>query len=302
MEKDANPGILDRQLAAKHALAQAPLHSVVDQVVDYGTQIIMSTFESAEVRGAELIVAVGVLAKDVVAKLDGAVMLARSGCNTSALPVYRSLLESDVTLRWILQSDTKSRSTHYWVAHLLRHKKDLESQLPGGRYHREASDDGGHILDAAKVRAEIARVDAALQPPSMATALGEVGPDQRRGRFWASALGPKTFEQLCEKIDAWTEYEIFYRMLSGAAHGIDPRFHVQLQDGTVGLESIRDQHNAAGHLLRATYLTIHTYHQVLTKFQPGELLSYSENYRVNWRPALMDAANTVPGYEPPEPK
>ena len=113
MPEAPNTMILDRSeaqdVARRHFAEQIDL---VEQIVNYCTQLVIRAFRSSDRQLADMVVIV-TLFKQAVAMLDGIHVLLAQGAVNAALLQVRGLYEASVQIRWILREDTDGRARAY---------------------------------------------------------------------------------------------------------------------------------------------------------------------------------------------
>ena len=90
---------------------------VLEQMVNYGTNLIPRCFDSSEKKLPD-IVCIGSFLKHAVGSLDAIHILVREGATTACLPHIRSVFEINLYLEWIFQADYEARGLAYYVWNL----------------------------------------------------------------------------------------------------------------------------------------------------------------------------------------
>jgi len=118
-----NPGILDRNLF-KETIRQnfTPQLNLLEQLVNYGTNLIPRCFGSSDRKIPEAVVILSFL-KHAVTSLDSIHILAAEGATLACFPHIRSIFEIELYIKWIFQNDYKNRASAYFVWNI--RKKDI---------------------------------------------------------------------------------------------------------------------------------------------------------------------------------
>ena len=92
---------------------------VLDDVVNYGTHLILRCINDSE-KSIKDVVVVTILLKQLIEQLDASSVLLKSGC---VLPTYlnlRSAFEASVFIEWIINSDADEKAKAYYIWNIRR--------------------------------------------------------------------------------------------------------------------------------------------------------------------------------------
>jgi hypothetical protein len=288
MEKDqANQQLLAREAAINDARSLfSPQIEMLDKMVDYGTNLVMRVLSYSSTGSIVDFVIVGTLCKQIVAMLDGVAVLLRAGALLAAQPVARSLWEAGINLAWVLERDTEQRAKSLWVSRLVGELKEHEALLPNSPYRQRVAEDPEapkHSWPPEVVlRSKIAAIERVLAEPEFKALRDAMG--KKKG--WSPA-GGTTLRERAESLKLGNEYEVFYAIMSGVAHGEAIQGHVRISGGVAELHFIRDPRDAGQTINLVASWTIRALRAVLTKYRQEELPSFARHYVENWRAAFL---------------
>jgi hypothetical protein len=183
--------------------------------------------------------AVLVLARHVMAQVDGVSVLVRQGCGECCGPLLRSAFEAFYGLKYIFQneSEVERRALCYLVAHyrkLLAKVAELDKATPeGAKLRTELTGEKAAALfdrDHPDLAEHVATIKANLALSVVASIdhewirLKATNEYKRKDPHWYSLFdGPKSFSELLKKkwLDQYAVYKILYEEWSRTVHAGD---------------------------------------------------------------------------------
>ena len=165
------------------------------------------------------------LYRDSIAHVDAFEQLSRLPSVEGMQIVLRTFFESKCLLEYILDSDTKRRAIAYQTNYLMKrirtyeqfdqsteHGKQTQAQLRKDRLFG-----GAPVLQDLDASDAIANIRSQLDREPYSSLEKELS---RKGmKHWYSIDdGPKSFQELCRRLNYPAAYELLYRRWSGTAH------------------------------------------------------------------------------------
>jgi Family of unknown function (DUF5677) len=262
---------------------------LLQELVDYGTALIPRAFDSSP-KDFQATYLIFVQLQQFVANLDAAQELLSKGCCYSASLQVRSLLESYMMLKWILESDTAKKIDHLFVANLRKRRSWQAIAVPGSPEANKHPDEAKKLPKDPKIIAgitkEIANIDALLSDPRYAAINAAF--DTARGKRdydpnWYELFGVRSIRAITIANGRQKEYDFIYSPFSGATHGGDIWKSIHFHPGQVEVNSIREVQGVPLLCkLSATY-AMHVYQHILETYRPGEVENYRRKYLTEWR-------------------
>jgi hypothetical protein len=316
-EFEAYAPILNRRQFEEIAEIYLSEHiTALEELVNYGTNLIPRCFTSS-VRDRRPVIVVGVLLKQVVMMLDGAVELLRRSCvNTSYLQL-RGAFEASVYIDWILQLRSDKRARAYYVWNVRRDLNWTKRARRGTAEHRLFSREtrriwGIHIKEPAgssieqeHAEAEIRRIESFLNQRQYRTwnLRFDASRDTKtlRDRDWYSVLFPPgkrgSFFQICKAVRRISEYRGIYEIGSETMHGSLTKAHVEVGEGRLTFLPLRDP-RAAGEIIQyLASVAFHTFNRVLEEYRPGESERFARKWTDEWSPTFRKLVYMEPKKE-----
>ena len=296
MPDEPNTGILDRTLfRTQIGKFFADQLALLEQVVNYGTNLVPRCFNSSD-RGVADTVAVVSFLKHAVTSLDAIYILAREGAALSCFPHIRSLFEIDLYLRWIFQEDFERRGSAYFVWNIRKKRYWLRCYLDGTpeqaahTAHMEGSPGEDTVIPHTQeeiqnaIDLENSRLDApevagvnALFEPLMATSGKDVE--------WYRPFGVNSIRDMAIRLGDEGMYKVFYAQYSQATHGLslEQQLHFNATEREVVFDHIRTL-QSVDEIFRMTFnFAFKIYRTMLEKYRPGELDAFRRKYLEEWR-------------------
>lgn len=300
MPEIPHPGILDRDdavtLVREHFSEQVLM---VKDLADYGTNLILRTFNSSD-KGLSDVVVCGVLLKHVVAMVDAAQVLVDQGAVMAAFLQARSAYEASIFADWICFSDSERKARCYLVANYRAERLWARRIIKGTSeeiaFTPLARNLGLDIharrptieADAAKHLEEVNRV---LQQPALSEIDAEFSARARRNRGidpeWYKLAGANSIRQVAKQVGRGPEYSFFYSRGSDATHATSYKLHLQFRSDSMRFKTIRNLEHVNELLNFLVATVLHTYQGVLRRYRPAELEAFGRTYASNWRQPFL---------------
>lgn len=296
MPDDPNLGILDRSIfRAEIVESFSSQIELLDQLVNYGTNLIPRTFNSSERKIPDIVVTIAFL-KHAVSNLDGISILSREGAALCCFPHIRSLFEIDLYLRWIFQEDYEKRGLAYFVWDIRRKRYWLRCYLEGTAEYQANS---GHMEGSPGENFEIPHTQEAIQDSIdhqtrrlESSELSEVNnmfdvcmSSSGKDVEWYKPFGPTSIRDMAIRLGDEGMYKVFYAQYSQATHGLslEHQLHFNAPAGEVVFDHIRTL-RSIDQIYRMTFnYAVKIYRTVLERYRPGEMDAFKRKYINEWR-------------------
>ena len=305
MADGPNRVLLDRSKAAADAQKLlGPTLSLVEEVVDYGTHLIVRLMSTSD-PGIFREMVVGALLKHVVLMLDAIHILCDQGATRVAMLQARSLLEASLYCEWMLKENQEERARAYYVWNLRQERHwarrgilgtpeqesiqaHLESTLgPGAPSPAADAETNAKSLERIHSIDEYLSKEPLRQVNERFEAARAKAKEQRRDwevERWYQVLGKRSLREIAKELDQMGTYVVFYDLWSRLTHANSYREHFTiLESERLAILPIRSLREANTLLQVALALTFGTYRCVLNFLRPGEIEAYSRRYQSEWR-------------------
>jgi hypothetical protein len=275
--------------------------NLLEQLVNYGTNLVPRCFESSPKLRSDVIVLL-VFARHAVTMLDGFHILLAKCATTPAISILRSLLESSITLEWILQSETERRTTAYYVWELRRKRWWARTVRPGTKEyaahekHMEYSGipAGFPGTPEPDLDQQIRQIDGVLGKPQFATINAAFESKARRGRDsdWYVPVGASSVRDMAIQVQREHEYKVLYAEFSKITHGNPLDTTIDLSDGRIWSEPIRNIIGIDQWFRHGYNIAIEIFATLLERYRPGEVENFGRKYLSEWRETLLNIPHT----------
>lgn len=296
MPDEPHNAILDRLLfRTQIGESFAAQISLLEQIVNYGTNLILRCFNSSEKKIPETVTLISFL-KHGVTNLDAIHLLSREGAALSCFPHIRSLFEIDLYLRWIFQEDYELRGTAYFVWNIRKKRYWLRCYLEGTNEYaanvEHMSESPGESYSIPYTQEELRKAidheNERLAKPEVAEVnemfdrcMNNSGKDQE----WYKPFRVNSIRDMAIRLgDEWL-YKIFYTRYSRAVHGLsmERQFHFNASKRKLVFDHIRT-FQSIDEIFRMTFnYAVKIYRLVLERYRPGELDAFKNKYESEWR-------------------
>ena len=296
MPDEPHDAILDRTLfRTQIADSFAPQLDLLEQLVNYGTNLLPRCFNSSN-RGIPDTVAILGFLKHAVTSIDAIHILSREGSTLACFPHIRSLFEIDLYLRWIFESDYENRATGYFVWNIRKKRYWLRCYLEGTP---EYAANVGHMQGAPggdpqiphtqqEIQAAIAQEDGKLNCSETAhvnSLFDQYVSNSGKDAEWYRPSGATSIRDMAVRLGDEAMYKVFYSQYSQLTHGLslDHQLHFNAPSSEVIFDHIRTL-NALDHVFQMTFTyAMGVFRHCLSRYRPGELDAFARKYIEEWR-------------------
>lgn len=295
MQETPHPAILNREepraIAKQHFGRQTAL---LQDLADYGSNLIVRAFESSQKGMAEIVVC-GVLLKQMVAMIDASEVLLSAGCGHASFLPARTAFEASLYIDWILKADSERRAIRYIVGNYRDERLWARRAIPGTIEEKATSRIAAMLgldfqaerptlaTDARNHLAEVNRILAQSDLKTIDKEFTTARGNRKRDPEWYELDGLKSIRQVAENVGRLPEYEFFYAKGSQVTHTGSYKDHIRFRSGQVHLLPIR--HLADVNMLLNFIVTvaISTFKKILERYRPGESGAFAKKYLEDWR-------------------
>jgi hypothetical protein len=298
---------LNAEVAAKHLEAHVKL---LGELASYGSNLLVRCFGDRSNKLEDIII-LSCLFRQHLVHLDAIYVLLSRGCVYASYIHLRAMIEEQISLQWMLKSDTAYRAKCLYVWNLRKRKrinKRTDSTTPEGigfaakikQYSdtvaalqtdamaSEANKQNADI-DAILKDTELAKIDRqfeALRNPTK-------GPKRDFDKEWFTPAGISSIAKMARDVDLEPLYYIFYDRYSEVMHSSGFFEHLHVDEDGASIEQIRSPEDFDG-VLKMAYNCAFAFHRlIIERYRPGEDVNFSLKYMQEWR----DRAMQVPKIE-----
>lgn len=303
-ETSAYAGLLNRAEATANIERYFPeIPNVLAGLVDYGTYLIPRCLESSPKKLSDL-VAIGVLAKQGVAMLDGGQLLLQQGAVQPTALQLRALFEVSVYIDWILKANSDERAVAYHTWNLRRRRTWARRGIPDSAEAIAFEADMSGLELSGRLETEQVQKQASSQLAEIERLLNSSDYSEMNERFearrggksfdrdWYVPLLPKnprpSLAYLCKDLNRMAEYRLIYELGSESMHSSRSDVHLRVVRGKAILRPLRDLTDIG---LMAQLLmgeAMHIYMALLDHYRPAERENFSTKYKAAWREIYLN--------------
>jgi hypothetical protein len=242
-------GILNREDAVSSVKELTDKYSpYLQELVNYSTQLLARCEKSLrDVKGTPT--SLINLYYHAIRVTDGIEVLAANACCAAAAPLHRSLLETSLSIEYMLENDFNVRSTAWMVASFLQQRRFLESldysskrgqqllnmiavdKVIGPRFSFHA--------DSNQLEEQLRRIDQQLKKPKFAPVVEQLQGKERIKKWYEINDGPSDLYKLARLLGRPLEYELSYRRDSEILHACDSESLLSQVDGVLVINPVR---------------------------------------------------------------
>lgn len=302
----------DPVLDPAYAKAEARRHFeeqlvVARSMTDYGSQLLKRLFVTSSRGAVPDLISIGLLLRQGLTALDGAVLCMEHGAIDSGHAHARSLLEADLYLEWVLTNGKERWGRQLYVANLRQEREWNRRVIPGTveqlqlEHAWRTSWQHGPTTSPDTVRTandRVKEIDELLDTDPYREINGWF--DTARGKrpyepdwYKPGPNAPKSIADIADKLSRRAEYLVLYKVFSYHSHGTrtSTAFSVK-SEGLVTIEPVRALVDFPFLFSIVTGLALRLYQRLLVHYRPSELESFSRTYVSQWRDRL-DAPTVV---------
>ena len=298
MKEDSHRGLLDREAVLKDAEQFRPQLELLEEMVNYGTNLIVRCYLGSEKKYRDLVV-LTCLTRQIFTMLDGAHVLLKSGALYAANLQFRAILEASICLDFMLHDRTDEKSLYYVVANIRSEKHWTSKAISGTPENTNLSTmtkaagfevDSTFKSNQAGLKTQLTDIEDILKKPTFKAANEAYEAKSQKRGFdppWYNFFGETSVKSMAKSMDRQVDYEFFYSTTSQIMHGSASRHHVQFDGSKVvinGLRGFEYINLMWDNLIR---LVLHTILTVLGEYRPKELTNFRKMYMDEWRPIYL---------------
>jgi hypothetical protein len=301
MPDNAHDAILDRNLfKVQIADSFAPQIALLEQLVNYGTNLIIRCFNSSA-RGIPETVALLGFVKHAITSLDAIHILVKEGAALACFPHIRSLFEIDLYLRWIFASDYQNRGTAYFVWNIRRKRYWLRCYREGtpeyvaNAAHMKGAPGGPPSIPHSQeqIQAAIDQEDGKLNCPETSYVNGlfnQMVSNSGKDVEWYKPFGVQSIRGMAINLGDEAAYKVFYAQYSQATHGLslDHQLHFNAPEREVIFDHIRTLDNVDQVFQMTFHYAMKVFRHALSRYRPGEIDALNRRYKEEWRDAFLN--------------
>jgi len=286
---DAYKGLLERDAAVGMAAHFKDAHDLLNELVDYGTNLVVRAFDSSK-RDLIAVCVLFVQLRQFLMHLDGITILLRNGSSGTADLQLRSLLEGGHLIDWALKKDAEAKVQHLYVANLRRRRHWDNSVISGTPEFTKHFDVTGGLKiapeDLKDVTEEAMRISSLLSkaPFDAIDAKFEQYYKQRGfDEAWYKVYGAASIRSVADELGRLKEYTYIYSALSGVTHGSDIWKNVFFGKGKIEISPLREPQYIPRVVQLAATLAFWVFRLVLSQFRSGEEENFDRKFVGEWR-------------------
>jgi len=275
--------------------------ALLDEIRNYGLAAFKRSLVSSQGRAEDAVILFSYFG--LLEMLDGVRVLIAEAAPVPARPILRTIFEQLLTLRWLTEADTERRTRAYLFVNMVRDRAFLEKcdpSSPAGRAFRKLlqSDPlaaGAPLPNSAQAASRVKRLDQLLADPRYDEVHREYDAlkktAKRRPEWYELFAGPRSIEQLAQRLGQTSHYEFVYRWLSRTSHAGDALLAriaavkpETPQRATLHLRPLRDADQIFIVVEHAANMAVQANWAVLDHFRPGEQQSSRRTYLRDIKP------------------
>lgn len=282
------------EVAADIKRAFTPQIALLEEMVNYGTNLVPNTFESSGKKLHDLVIIHNFL-KQAVALLDGIHLLVQAGAVIDANILLRGVFEIRIYLEWMFERDVVERGTLYYVWNIRNKRKWTLRAMPGTPENARFLSEMGHKafdtkippLDFALLATDLAHHNDLLARPEFAAI--NLGFEKHGDTNWYQAAGIRNVRALAARAGVEAEYTVYYPWFSKLTHGLALDDHFDLTPSTTSDRLVLDSKAIRGvagleSLFRQTYnFAQKIFELVIKHYRPEALADLHRKYVNEWR-------------------
>ena len=290
---DPHKHLLDRDDAIAMAANFQDAIDLVNELVNYGTNLVVRAFASSH-RDLKAICVLFVQLRQFLTHLDGvSVLLATGNCGTADLQL-RSLLEGAHLIEWTLAKDIEAKIQHLYVANLRRRREWDNSVISGTLEFAKHFDVTAGLKiapeDLKGVKEEAARINSILSKAPFDAIDSKFEPNYQKRGFdapWYKVYSAASIRSVADELGRLKEYTYIYSILSGVTHGGDIWKNVFFGTGRVEISPLRELQHLPRVVQLAATLALRVYQLILSEFRSGEEENFNRKYVNEWRERFL---------------
>ncbi len=262
-------------------------------------------FPGASARGT-----LELLFRNFIEHVDAVQVLANRGCSLGMIPSMRTILETYLSIRYILQDNSDNRAIAYQIGHFRNtiksnkrfvagtdERSKFVSSLKEDDFWKSAPPLSGEALISANKQIE--SFNMAMLSPEYAPINAEwnrtVSLKTKNGKNkkyqsvqWFNLFdGPANIRELTKAVVDVSFYEIFYKMMCETTHAADAmKYFGRGVAGETAIRPIRHPDGMQYRIYFVSVLCIYLIRFLLRKFAPDKMVDFMDVYKRDFKPVL----------------
>ncbi|MBE3138721.1 MAG: hypothetical protein IMZ63_02765 [Actinobacteria bacterium] len=300
MTKSSKKLIFDRSKIEQFVVDNfSPLTQLLHELVDYGIDLL----DKCGQYGGSLsdLVVTGHFFGHLVNVLDAVEIQLSKGAVLSAAISARSMLETYIYIKWILESDTERRGRQFYVWYL-RQRRAFARQFIRGTSEYEYYMKQHSILPKLndsemekEARKEDADITAILtnKNNNLINQYFDKLKKKKHDVAWYKPFGPNSINDMIKQLQLESEYYYFYSYFSNIAHAGSFEKRIKFDGKAVLFEPIRNPEGMRTLVSVVVPLVLWTFILIIEKYLPKELNIFTQRYMKHWRKPFLSVPNIV---------
>lgn len=304
MTTPSNKCLLDRDTIDQFvAINLSPTIGLLRELVDYGVDLL----DKCGQHGGSLsdLVIKAHFFKHAVTMLDAIEIQLSRGAVFSANVSARSMLETYIYLKWILETDTERRGRQFYVWYLSHMRTFVRRFLPNTPEYNHFNKQLSTLSDMKDLTKRTAlEKDAKKQDADITALLTNKNNNLINNYFdklkrknydvaWYRPAGPHSIRDMTKQLKLESEYYYFYSQFSNITHTGAFEKHVKFNGKAVVFEPIRSPEGIDILINVVVTLTLRVFILIIKKYFPKELKQFTQNYKNRWRGPFLSLPNVV---------
>ncbi len=291
---DSHKHVLDREAAIEHAGKFNKSLSLLNEIIDYGTNLILRAYKDSP-KDEKAACLIFVFLRQFLVHLDGVAILLSSGNTNTARLQLRSLWEISIVVQWILAKDTESKIRHFLVANFRKEKQAHSiamSESPEAKKYPNLADflnaseklvkripDQMRFLKEYLAQHDLAPIDAKFEKYYL---------ERDYDEDWYVVYGRPSvsrisLRKIAKDVGRENEYRL-YSYYSQEAHGSDLWRCIKLRPGKEStMTPLRDASETNDVLVVAVPLAARLYEMILMEYRPNEATDNFQRKLKEWK-------------------
>jgi hypothetical protein len=286
---DAHKGLLEREAAVEMANQFRDAVDLLDELVNYGTNLVVRAFHSSK-RDLIAVCVLFVQLRQLLMHLDGITILIRNGNAGTADLQLRSLLEIGHLIEWTLKKDTETKVQHLYVANLRRRLQWDNSVIKGTpEFAKHYDVTAGLKIEAQDLKGvteEAMQIYSMLGKPPFDSINAKFEPHYQQREFdepWYKVYGSPSIRAVADDLGRLKEYTYIYSALSSVTHGSNIWKNVFFASDKIEVSPLREPQHIPRVVQLAATLAFRVFRLILAVFRSGEEENFDRKYVGEWR-------------------
>lgn len=301
---DAHLQLLNRESAILDAQEFEPTLHVLDEMVNYGTQMI-AKLASGEGRTFMEQILICHLLRDFIVNVDATSVLLANGCSDASITQCRSIVERAHQIEWTLKSDAETKMEYLFVSDLRAELHAAKAIQPGTEENQKvfkllhAVPDCPQMIESGKRKA--LSVQTTLNSDSFREINSVFDRLARKQKFepsWTKAYcegcnsSPNSVKcngsalSIAKCLDKESDYEFMFSPMSNTAHGSSLAQSMSIKGKVIEVRSIRAPALPSEAFPTIPAIIVRCYQQLLLRFHPDQADALLDHHLRVWKPRL----------------